>query len=112
MLRMFFALLVLALPAQASPTAPEVFDRSTTVADSSAEILASSTLRRYLLIQNISSVNLGVNTANGTAAIGTAGTVTLFPGGSIEFTGKDVPQNAMKGICASGTCQITIIEVR
>lgn len=115
LLRLFAALILIGLfpyQAKADATNPEAASCSTTVGTSSASILVANKNRRYLLIQNVSSVNLGVSTHNGTAAIGTAGTVTLLPGGSIEFKDKDVPRNAMTGICASGTCQVTCIEVQ
>lgn len=100
-------------PARASITEPEAISCSTTVSNSSATILAADKKRRLLLIQNVDpDEDLGVNPQGGTAAIGTAGTVTLVPNASITFNGKDVPQNAMTGICESGTCQITCIEIR
>lgn len=99
-------------PARASFSNPVAQNCSTTVSTSSATILAADPARRSLMIMNINSVNLGISLHGGTAAIGTNGTITLFPGGSVTFTGADVPHNAITGICASGTCQITCTEIR
>lgn len=97
----------------ASAGAPALYDLSTTVGNSSATILsANNGLRKYLLIQNVGSSNLGINFDSNTAAIGTQGTVTLPQYGSLEFTGDHVPQNALKGICAGATCYVTIWELR
>jgi len=54
---------------------------------------ATSPQRGYLLLQNISSGNLGLKEGTG-ASIGSAGTITVAPGGSIVFEGSFVPQNA------------------
>lgn len=105
-------LLFLLQPAQASLTNPAAVNKSTTVTGSSSQILPADSSRRYLLIVNVCSQNIGISITGTTAAIGTAGTVTLFPGGSMEFTGRDVPQNALNGISASGTCGVTIWEIR
>lgn len=98
--------------AHASLTNPEAVNFSTSVSTASAQILPADPLRRYLLIQNPCTVNIGVNPTAGTAAIGSAGTFTLFPGGSWEFKDRDVPQNAMTAIAASGTCAVSIMEIR
>lgn len=101
------------LAAHASQLSPSVWDRSTSVSTSSAAILpADNGSRRYLLIENVCTSNVGISVDSTTAAIASAGTVTLTPGGSLEFKAPDVPQNAFNAISASGTCAITIWEIR
>lgn len=104
--------LLLMKPAGASVTLPAAVSFSTTVGAASAAILPANNARRYLLIQNVCASNIGINPTAGTAAIGTAGTFTLFPGGSWEFRDADVPRGAMTAISASGTCGISIIEMQ
>lgn len=99
-------------PAQASFTLPAAVNLSTTVSTSSATILTADNTRRYLLIQNVCAQNIGVNPTGGTAAIGTAGTFTLLPGGSWEFEGENVPRGAMTAISASGSCGISIMGIQ
>lgn len=85
--------------------------RSRTVSSSSTELVPANKLRRYLLIQNIDdTINVGVN-PGGTAAIGTAGTITLLPGGSVVFEGEGIPQNAFNVISASGTPAVSVWEI-
>lgn len=101
-------LLMHASQAHASITNPVAIDYSTTVTTSSSQILPADPSRRYLLITNVCSDNIGISITGTAAAIGSAGTVTLFPGGSMEFTDQNVPQNALNGIAGSGTCAITM----
>lgn len=51
----------------------------------SQTLMAANANRRHLLIQNVAANNMGVNLAGGTAAIGTAGTITLAAGASLEI---------------------------
>jgi len=51
----------------------------------SETLMAANSARRHLIIQNIAANNMGVNLAGGTAAIGTAGTITITPGGGLEL---------------------------
>ncbi len=99
-------------PAQASISIPALLDESTTISGASAQIIAADqfSARRYLIIQNVCAVNIGLS--SGTAVIGAAGTVTLFPGGSIEFRDAYVPQGAFNAIAASGSCGLTIWEIK
>lgn len=92
-----------------SAISPSITDRSTSATTSSAAVLAANPQRRALLIQNISSVNVGIST--GTAAIGTAGTLTLAAGASLAFDGPTCPQDAFNAISASGTAPLTIWEI-
>lgn len=109
---LFFAMLAVPKIAGASIALPVAVSRSATVTTSSAQILPLDHTRRYLLVVNVCAVNVGINPTGGTAAIGSAGTITLFPGGSLEFTDYAVPRNAMTGIAASGSCPVTIMELQ
>jgi len=51
----------------------------------SQTLFAANTDRRHLVIQNIAANSMGVNLAGGTAAIGTAGTITLTAGAMLEL---------------------------
>lgn len=61
----------------------------------SQALLAANRGRRYLLIQNTGSANIGVNLVGGAAVIGGLGTITLAAGGSFECDAEDVVTNAM-----------------
>lgn len=102
-----------ASPAMADATNPEIDkSKSVAVSTSSVEILPANKNRKYLLIQNVCAAqNIGVSPSGTTAAIATAGTVTLLPGGSLLFTGNAVPKNAFNAISASGSCGVTIWEL-
>lgn len=90
---------------------PLINDRSAALSTASAEVLPVNKRRRYLLIQNVGAVNVGVNILGGTAAIGTAGTVTLAPLGSLVFEQPGfVPTCGFSAIAASGTPGLTIWE--
>lgn len=61
-------------------------DRSiANLSGASEPLMAANANRHYLLIQNISANNMGINLNGGVAAIGTAGTITLAAGGSLEM---------------------------
>ncbi len=64
--------------------------------------------RQFLLIQNIGSANIGVNLTGGAAAIGSAGTITLAPGGSLIFA-LWVPQGAV-AVIGTAAQAVTAIE--
>lgn len=98
--------------AHASFNSPAAVDRSVTVTGTSAQILPADSARAYLLIENVCAQNVGISISPTTAVIGTANTITLYPGGSMEFSGSSVPQNAFNGISASGSCGLTIWEVK
>lgn len=61
-------------------------DRTITSATGASQtVMAANAARHSLIIQNTSaSSNCGVNPTGGTAVIGGAGTLTLFPGGSYQ----------------------------
>lgn len=69
----------------------------------SQQALPANSARRYLLIQNNSAANtLGVNLSGGVAALGSAGTITLYPGGTIERAVGAVPTNEINVIGTAG----------
>lgn len=51
----------------------------------SEQLMAPNANRRHLFIQNVAANSMGVNLAGGAAAIGTAGTITLIAGASLEI---------------------------
>lgn len=51
----------------------------------SETLMAANAGRSTLFIQNIAANNMGINLFNGTAAIGTAGTLTLVPGATLSI---------------------------
>lgn len=95
--------------AQALPTLNDCSIAS--LSGSSQAVLAGqSQNRKYLFIQNTSTVvsppdNVGINLAGGTAAIGGAGTLVLAPGAWKEFStyGGDLPAPPVNVINVIGT---------
>jgi len=72
----------------------------TSATGSSQTVMALNASRHSLTIQNTGNANCGVNPTGGTAVIGGAGTLTLFPGGSYQ---PRVPTlSAVTAICTSG----------
>lgn len=63
---------------------PAGTDRSGTATTGSTQLAAANTARRGLNIQNIGANNIGINEFGGTAAVGTAGTYTIVPGGTLN----------------------------
>jgi len=104
-----FAVMLMGSPAQASKTMIDV--NSVAVSTASVQVAPLRTRRTYLLIQNVCANNIGISLTDTTAAIGTAKTITLFPGGSLEFKDDYVPSNAINAISASGSCGVTIWEI-
>lgn len=97
-------------PASADKLNPVVENISVSVTTSSSTVIPARKGRRYLLIQNVGTVNVGVSI--GTASIGSAGTFTLLPDavGVLVFEGDFVPWNAFNAIAASGTGVLSIWE--
>lgn len=84
-------------------------DRSiASLSGASEELMAANVNRKYLLIQNIAANAMGVNLVGGAAAIGTAGTVTLLPGGSIELEGY--ASTSQINIIGTATDDVTAYE--
>lgn len=77
-------------------------DRTITSATGSSQtVMAANASRHSLIIQNTSATNnCGINPTGGTAVIGGAGTLTLFPGGSYQ---PRIPTlSAVTAICTPG----------
>lgn len=80
---------------------PASTDRSGTANTSSTQLAAANAVRRGLNIQNVGANNLGINEQGGVAAIGSAGTYTLVPGGTLNVrTNKQVNVIAATGATA------------
>lgn len=94
-----------AVPGQVAPLTGGV-NRSGTAATSSGSLAAANPNRRGLTIQNIGANNIGVNEFGGAAAIGTAGTYTVVPGGSVSIS----TTNQVNVIAATGATPYTATE--
>lgn len=66
---------------------------------SSQTVMTANAARHSLTIENTGTANCGVNPTGGTAIIGGAGTLTLFPGGS--YSPRIPPLAAVTAICTS-----------
>lgn len=72
----------------------------TSATGSSQTVFALNASRHSLIVQNTGNANCGVNPTGGTAIIGGAATLTLFPGGSYQ---PRIPTlSAVTAICTSG----------
>lgn len=75
-------------------------DRTITSASGASQtVMAANTSRHSLTILNTGTANCGVNPTGGTAVIGGAGTLTLFPGGS--YAPRIPTLSAVTAICTS-----------
>ncbi len=84
-----------------SPVGITPTDRTITSASgASQQIMAANASRHSLLIVNTGNANCGVNTTGGTAALGSAGTLTLTPAGS--FSPRIPTLSAVTVICTAG----------
>jgi len=72
----------------------------TSATGASQQLMAANSSRHSLLVQNTGSSNCGVNPTGGTAVIGGAGTLTLFPGGS--YSPRVPSLSAVTVICTAG----------
>jgi len=61
-------------------------DRSGIAQTTSGPLAVANAARKSLTIQNIGANNIGVNEFGGTAAIGSAGTYTIAPGGALKVS--------------------------
>lgn len=75
---------------------------------SSQAMIPQDMTRSMVLVHNPASVNAGVNPTGGTAAIGSAGTITLVPNGTMTFNIDGIPGNAMTCIGTS-TNPLTVV---
>lgn len=69
----------------------------------SIQLVAPNANRRYLLIENVGTVNIGISLQPTAAALGSAGTFTLVPTGSLVFETNFVATNGFNVIAASGS---------
>lgn len=75
-------------------------DRTITSATGSSQtLMALNASRHSVTIVNTGSANCGINPTGGTAAIGGAGTLTLYPGGA--YTPRIPTLNAITAICTA-----------
>lgn len=81
-------------------------DRSGTANTTGTQLAAANTARRGLNIQNVGANNLGVNEFGGAAAIGSAGTYTIAPGGSLNVR----TNRQINVIAATGATPYTATE--
>ena len=80
----------------------------TSLSGSSQTAAVAKNHRRFLLIENTGSANIGVNLCGGTAAIGGTGTVTIVANGSLMFD-RVVPNTAINVIGTAGQ-PVTVIQ--
>ena len=80
-------------------------------------LVAPSTNRRILIIQNVSSVYIGISLTDATPSvdvngIGGIGTLVLPPGGGFDFDSyRGIPGNTFMVVAASGSANpITVIQ--
>lgn len=71
----------------------------TSATGSSQTVMNANSSRHSLTIVNTGTANCGINPTGGTAAIGGAGTLTLFPGGA--YTPRIPTLSAVTAICTS-----------
>lgn len=92
------------------PTAAAGTVSAKTVTNSSAAFLAASSATTFLLIKNEDTVaSIALNFANGSAALNTAGNITLPPGASITFDANFVPTGAITAISSAASSPATVI---
>lgn len=78
------------------------------IGSSTTEILEANTARKYLAIVNDS--NEAIYLAFGVDAVMNKGIRLNANGGVFEAVGTNVTQQAIDGICASGTKNVTVQE--
>lgn len=92
------------------PTNAALTVDSKTVTNSSAAFLAASAATKYLFIKNESATaSIALNFANGTAALNTAGNITLTPGQWQEFT-TFIPTGAITAISSAASSPATVLR--
>lgn len=90
-----------------SPALTGGTNRSGTATTTSGGLsVAANASRKFLVGQNLGTVNIGFNEFGGTAAIGTAGTYTVPAGSSFSIS----TSNLVNFIAASGTVAVTMTE--
>ena len=90
-----------------SPALTAGTNRSGTATTTSGGLsVAANASRKFLVGQNLGTVNIGFNEFGSTAAIGTAGTYTVPGGSSFSIS----TSNLVNFIAASGTVAVTMTE--
>ncbi len=98
------ALLLAAGEARAVPGGLQDCSGTITTGGASQSLIGSATARYYLMVANpaqAGGANLGISLAagaggqSGAAAIGSAGTLTLYPGQSFTFDASTIPTNGL-----------------
>ena|ERR1700679_1883938 len=83
--------------------AGNLIDRGTSaLTTSSIQLVPPNSARKYLVIQNVGTVNIGCS-PGGTAAIGSQGTITLVPNGSWSLEANFIFTGAVNCIAASSS---------
>lgn len=76
-------------------------DRTITSATGASQtVMPANAARHSLTIENTGNANCGVNPTGGTAVIGGAGTLTLYPGGS--YSPRVPTLSSVTAICTAG----------
>lgn len=84
-------------------------DKSAGIPTSSTPVLGFDASRNFLLIRNEHTANpIAVNLTGGTAALNTAGNITLAAGQQIQFE-TTVPTGAITAIAGTGTSPLTVL---
>lgn len=84
------------------PLGATITDRSMVNGTTTSQaFIGANSSRHSLIIQNIGTANCGINPTGGTAAIGSAGTLTLVPNGSYQPTSPT--KSAITSICVTTT---------
>jgi hypothetical protein len=83
-------------------------DRSLALTGVSQNLMPANAARRFLLISNIAGNNIGVNLTGGTAAIGSAGTMTITPGNFLRI--DNFPPNGIVTIIGTAADIVTAYE--
>lgn len=91
-----------------APASGSVTVTAATVGVASASVLAAGT-RKYLFMQNVSATaSVACRPDNGTAALNTAGSFMLTPGGSRTWEGSATPNGQINCIASAASTPVTI----
>ncbi len=72
------------------------------LASGSQQLVPKDMTRNFLEIFNSGADNIGVNLTGGAAAIGSAGTDTIIPNGSMSFNVGSIPGNLITVVGTTG----------
>ena len=92
-----------------SQTGGNYTDRSiANLSGSSETLMAANTARRILIVVNESATAIAVNLTGGTAALNTAGSVTLSPGGNLVI--DTYPPTSLIKVIGTANADVTAYE--